>query len=367
MESYAKLQEGMLAGRILPKFLVAVPNLSGMADRIIGLTTVAMLAIANDRAFQIGNRIPLPLFDIAFYGPNIKWNRPTDPEWLIEPLKYRALIRNYNDSILQSGMFYGVNTIEDLPLQDRLLREKLDTIAQANSTFVLMSNNRGKTIRMFENHNYRLRLSRYGLNPDNAFGCILNFLMAPKPQIFAPFYPQLMTMSNMSILRIGIQIRAGDQLLMSNGNHTVNIHDYMTFFRCAQQIESFAQHPGQQSIWYLMTDSLALRQEAKKKFGNKLLVAMNATVEHTSKEDNVCKENCTVSDRGFQDAAAEWWMFGWSDYFVISKYSGYGRSAAMRSMKRTAIYTVTHGRQKINCGQNAATNLRTLAEDWSGI
>jgi hypothetical protein len=210
-------------------------------------------------------------------------------------------------------------------------------------------------------------MGKFGLTAENAFGCVLNFLMAPKPSIFAPFAPQLNLMTNHSILRIGIQIRGGDKLLMSNGIHTVNIDDYMSFFVCAHQIEAWARYPGQEVVWFLMTDSMAIRQEAKKKFGDKLTVAINAVIEHTSKEDNVCKVNCTVSDRGFSDAAAEWWMFGYADYFVVTKYSGYGRSAAMRGMKRTHIYTVMHGRQKLNCHQHGGTSLGVISNDWSGI
>jgi len=38
-----------------------------------------------------------------------------------------------------------------------------------------------------------------------------------------------------------------------------------------------------------------------------------------------------IDEEGLQTAAIDYWLFGGSDYFVISTGSGYGRTAAARS------------------------------------
>jgi hypothetical protein len=47
------------------KYLVAIPNLSGLADRVIGFATVLMISILTNRVFQIGQRGNLPSIEVT--------------------------------------------------------------------------------------------------------------------------------------------------------------------------------------------------------------------------------------------------------------------------------------------------------------
>lgn len=96
-----------------PRILVAVPHLSGMADRIVGFTTVFLVAVLSDKAFQMGRREHLPVFEEAFLSRNINWTRPLDADWLMQPLSLRAERRNYNKSTLLSKQYWAVNTLDD--------------------------------------------------------------------------------------------------------------------------------------------------------------------------------------------------------------------------------------------------------------
>jgi hypothetical protein len=129
-------------------------------------------------------------------------------------------------------------------------------------------------------------------------------------------------------------------------------------------------HGATSARWFLATDSRRIREFAAAKYGDKVLTSLTAKIEHSSKEQNTgCASNCSVSHTGFQHAAAEWWMMGACDYFVISLNSGYGRSAAMRSLRRNSIYTVREDRKHVMhvCSNTTFTDLENLSYDWSGI
>jgi hypothetical protein len=232
---------------------------------------------------------------------------------------------------------------------------------------------------MFENQHYVQRLGETKLNPYTAFGCLLNYLVQPRKEIFLPMYDQFHQMTNPdpSVLKISIQVRSGDQVWGSNGNaHNAADGEAMLagmnrFFSCAEQIEKFVlkDNPGKYSsvLWFLATDSKALRHAAAAHYGGKVVTALHTHLEHSGKEQSVCTagEACVVSDLGFNTAAAEWWLLGYADYHVITLYSGFGRSGAFRTLSTDRIYTVHQS--PIQCNKGSFSNLETLMYDWAGI
>jgi len=73
---------------------------------------------------------------------------------------------------------------------------------------------------------------------------------------------------------------------------------------------------------------------------------------------------------GFQTAAAEWWLFALAEFHVISRLSGFGRSAAMRSPNHS-IYTINSPRNNgvgvASCTKDSYTRLDDMATDYSGV
>lgn len=346
----------------------------------MGFTTTLLIAILTDRAFQMGKRGQLPSFEVAFDAPNINWTRAADPDWIIAPLHEKANPRNYNQSVLDSKMYYAVNTINDIRLQDSLLRKDLSVIMGGEARTTFMVGNRGKTIRMFENSNYNKRLVDTGLTPYSAFGCLVNYMMQPKKEIFLPIYDQFQAMSNPdpSILKISLQIRTGDHVWGSNaggneGEGKSLLQSLDRFFSCAQQIEDFVlkDNPGKSSVlWYLATDSKLLRHAAIAHYGDKLITSVHSTLEHSAKESSVCQPGqdnaaCSVSGGGFTTAAAEWWMLGYAHYHVVTLYSGYGRTGAYRTLSTDRIYTIHQ--HPMQCTKSSYSDLEHLMYDWSGI
>lgn len=114
---------------------------------------------------------------------------------------------------------------------------------------------------------------------------------------------------------------------------------------------------------------MPLRLAAVEQYGrSKVITALNVTLDHSAKERSVCRRgDCTVDTNSFMTAAAEWWLLGEADYHVITKNSGYGRSAGFRSLNRDRIYSIHSGRQSKSCGSGDFTPLENLAYEWSGI
>lgn len=384
MKSYSTFHQDNIIKDTSPK-LIFVPILSGLADRLIGVSTSFLFAVLTDRVFQIGNRHQLPFLETIFTSPHINWTRGTDEEWLLDPLRDITAIRNYEQSILSQGKYNAVNTINQYKLQDAFLRQDISHLF-GTSENVFISINRGKTIRIFENVHYKEKLAAMGLSSYTAFGCLIHYLFTPRPEIFIPVLPQLRALVNYSsphnsgstgtqvwpALRIGIHIRTGDRHLMSYDHAAPGLASFHHHFDCATQIETFARaSPTQPVVWYLLTDSPQLRKEAVEKYGDKVLTSLTSRIEHSAKEPSVCTHDCTVSHAGFQTAAAEWYLLGLCEYFVISEWSGFGRSAAFRSLRNDSIYTIRNDKRgrplHAVCDQRSFTELGDMPYDWSGI
>jgi len=309
-EKYAALHQKHVS---LPtgKKLVAVPHVSGMADRIVGFTTGLVLAILTDRAFQMGVREHLLGFEQAFDQPNIKWQRPRDEDWLIVPLKENAHPRQYNQSVLDSKSYFAVNSINRVRKEEALAFQDAAKLLGGDAITTFLITNRGKTIRMFDNPARSKRIEELGLNTMTLFGCLVNYAIQPKREIFLPVFDQFEKMSRFDskVLKISIQVRAGDHVWVNNTQYTTQVHQvqnkellqsFQRFFSCAEQIETFvtAANPGKYSsvLWYLATDSKALRHAAVAHYGDKIVTSLHSSIEHSAKETSVCTSSAGNSN-----------------------------------------------------------------------
>jgi hypothetical protein len=230
-------------------------------------------------------------------------------------------------------------------------------------------------MRLFDNPHYTSQLQSMGLDRLQAFSCIFHFLLQPKPEIFrivSALFHNMTDPANHRVLKIGIQIRTGDHTLaMEEQNHTLphNLDAYSKHFRCAQQIEAFALQQGNYShaVWYLVSDSLALRRAAVKSYGaHKVWTHLSSTIEHSSKEQSEFNQQ-RVTLSGFKLAAAEWYMFSMTDFQVITKQSGFGRSAAMLRAKPHSVYTIVKSDFASRCDAGSFTPMHDLGSHWAGI
>jgi len=212
---------------------------------------------------------------------------------------------------------------------------------------------------MFDNPNHRSQLLAMGLRPDTLFGCVLHFLFAPSPTLLNGFETQVAALAQPKVLKIGIQIRMGDNHIFDNPDNTQLMADRRAWFDCAQRIEDDFRADGQEVIWYLITDSSNLRTLALAEYGNKLVSRTDLRVTHIGKE----RSDNRPPVAGFVAAFAEMYLFAFADYHVISANSGYGKLGAMWSLKPNTMYSVEGGRP---CGRGQFDSLYNLAGSWSG-
>ncbi len=338
------------------RIMVAVPVRSGLADRITGLVTIFMWALASKRAFQIGNVPGLRPLEDAFHSPSIDWTRPLDPDWLLEPFHENAVHFQFNDTVFPHT-FAAVNLIgsrsDDVPDNDLLMHH-------SDARVILASTNRGRTVRLFEQPTFRQALKSTGLSAETAFGCFVNYLLKPISEDFKHLHTQTSLTSNPGVIKIGVQIRVGDAFM----HKSPALQDFQVFFSCAEQIEQFLSHRGN-VLWVLASDSQQLRRSAVAQYGGKVVTA-DIIPEHSSKESSVCERDCQVSLDGFRTAAGKWWLLGTCNFYVISANSGFGRTAAFRSLQRNGIYVIDPLVSK-KCTDGRFDHYTEVSAQWAGI
>lgn len=321
-ENYIKLHQEVLRGVRAPRFAVSVAVEAGLADRLTGTITDFFYALLTDRAFQIMTYHPLPGLETVFYMPNIKWYRPTDPDELIGPLKYtykgergyegtRELGRDINQT--KYAMQYMINDIGG-SFND-FISSDLNSFPKghANAEVVFLASNRGGTIRLFDNPHHAAQLRAFGLTPQTAFQCAFKFLFGFKDADVSESetFSTLAKHPHQNV--IGIQIRVGDGVFMGEDN--THIEDFLDYFKCAEEIEKyFSGSHG--FLWYLVSDSLTLRKDAKAKYGSKLVTGLQ-NVTHVECSRNI--HGCTSIEpakRALKLAASELLAFSYPGHHV---------------------------------------------------
>ena len=275
--------------------LVSVPHFTGIADRLIGITTLFLFSVASNRKFQIADHYGLHNFNTSFHDTfHINWYRPPEPEWVMIPLA-KDKQDEYDKSKYIKANYYMFNGLTDN--RDFLTKQSTYDILK-NHTYpeystIFTSLNHGLSVDIFNFNFTKNIIKQTGLNNYTAFGCVIDYLFTPKLEIFDSIWPQVERMLNIpnttyysptGIMNIAIQIRVGDQAFkdgIHNGHNTkerFNMNGFTPYFQCAQQIETFylnnlsmtfnlKPHELPKVYWFLFTDSHKLRTRALKKYG----------------------------------------------------------------------------------------------------
>ena len=194
---------------------------------------------------------------------------------------------------------------------------------------------------------YAAKLSGMGLTIDNALGCGLDFLFAPKAAVLARVQPQMDELrlsagSACHLPLVAVHLRTGDAAAFDHRSQA-NIHrDISGPANCIENVRSYvdnvhASHlqPGdtceaiakKSSRLYIISDSVHVRRALKHRFPD-ATINMDTKPEHTSRHP----ENITVA--GLELAAGEFWLFRMADYHIVTIRSGFGRAAAVAGPSR---------------------------------
>lgn len=126
---------------------------------------------------------------------------------------------------------------------------------------------------------------------------------------------------------------------------------------------------------YVLSDNHAVRQYALKKYGSKVLTAVEARLEHSANKEGRDDAHA-LSVEGMRTAIGEHHAFGLTDFQIVSHNSGFGRTAAFRSLRtKFSLYTVgvpdpTTGNAAVmpmDCSLAGHTTLDAASRHFSGI
>ncbi|CAJ0848945.1 6421_t:CDS:2 [Entrophospora sp. SA101] len=327
-EGYTKLHNEIINGSAAQRYAGYVcdakMNCGGLADRILGMTSTFLFALLTDRAFLADWQVPLPL-DAIFESPNIDWSYDSfDPSYVIKDLDTTEI--NIIDYDLQDLDYY-------FPLTNWTTRYP--------DPFIKFYTNQGLIQRTFDSKYYSSKLKEIGLKPHTAFGCIVDYLFRPVPPAlsFITQYSALFALPN--IFSVGIHIRTGDVY-----EQTLSLQDYSHFFSCADQITRTYAPPNKKVIYYLVTDSIKLREEAYSKFNHVIISGFSIDPGHDYYDH---------AD-GVNNAIVENWILSKTDYRV---------SFHSKQLHSTVSLSTTESNY-IDCTRkDAFTTFSEMTNEWS--
>ena len=181
------------------------------------------------------------------------------------------------------------------------------------------------------------------------------------------------------VLRIGIQIRSGDKVIEKEAKGTVQqqvltMNDVLKpsahFFKCAERLEAAFATPGQKVIWFLNSDSQAVRQAAKAVYGDKLLTDDSLGVVHAQR--GLIKQDATEGKLkwALQHSLGSILTLSLTDVQIITAKSGFGKTSAWLADRQDRMYELSSGNTPKwidQCNpQRPVPNARS-SQTWSGI
>lgn len=393
LAAYTKLHADIRSGARPERLLIHVLPTTGLADRLTGSLTLFYISVLSGRAYlQTSVQGQLGL-NAAFNYPFISLNTNLSTALSdgvtcgrypclsttmspLRPIKYDPITG-------QNGRYaiYFLTNRDDYCNGD-MLRDDLSLVppgSNGSAQVVVASSNRGRTYKLFDNPHHNNSLRKLGLFPETGVSCATRYLFSLKPTACNAFcrYASLAlaTAKSRGSLRVSIQIRTGDKAFLNDTGLSWNLID--PFFKCAQEASALRRKVGDPDpLFFLVSDSLRVRRQAKAMYGERLLVDTATPVEHISfnKEKNRTRA-IQLATRAMQTAAAEMWLMAEADIHIVSYQSGFGMIAAWMSplhrigertpRERTHIYRVGLDGRRYSCV--ATESAAMLASLWSGV
>ena len=336
----------------------------GQADCFAGMVSAFYLSVLSGRAFFTGKYSYQYFFEgrtsghlsAAFEQPFIDWDLPV--------ASFRERFHDGAHFMLQ-GMYAD-------HLSSRKIKRIHDT-AMGEDEAVTIFSNAGILHRLFEISGFRKQMEEeLGVSLENAFGCALDFLFWPKNEFHY-------TLKNEEGLRrtifegrpvIGLHLRSGDAVYKTGTGVVNDVSGVNQTFHeaiaCVEEIQKhvMVQH-GIPAVLLVLSDDMLVRRSMEEFFPN-YVVAYNDALkpEHTGPF-----QGFGVTTQELQTAAAEFWMFGVSDYRITWRFSGFGRAAAVRTIpsKPINMYVLEDYAKPQPCGPTDQVFFLDVARMLPGI
>lgn len=247
-----------------------------------------------------------------------------------ETQKDESLSQYYED-LGNSGSWPDTSTVQ------HIRNGSLDDFGNG-SAVVVLGGNTGVSALLFDNPRYRPRLMELGMRPENAWRCSMNYMFAPNAEVQEYWKHEFEVMSS-DMFKVGIQMRLGDYFLAGpnpgRSRHHRNAEPVLAsvqhFLDCAEQLEATYKLPGQEAVWFVISDSVDLRRLALEKYGSKVMTRVMQP-SHILAASESEKRNTMFETVG------EHWLFGMADYNVVSHMGSFGKTGALRKHSWHNIY-----------------------------
>ncbi|SCZ98362.1 BZ3500_MvSof-1268-A1-R1_Chr3-2g06320 [Microbotryum saponariae] len=386
-EEYAKLHEEVMTRqrdtRIMEIACSAGSVCGGLADRLIGLSSTFLFAVLTKRAFVLGWEHPIPP-DIVFDSPRVDWST----RFRAHSTAPRAL---YNaDNLPVPAVIEGHNMKG--PSVDGFWSNFHETYA--NESWIKMEGlNRGVLFRAFKYDHAGLGLLDMGLKEETIYRCLLNYIVRPKPSSLEFITRYTSYFSLPSVFSVGLQIRTGDRAMTNLATdaaiNTMNYHSQ--FFQCAREVAETYSQPGQRVLFYLITDSGALRQQALQEFPGTVVTGFLPVHGEHGGSGPVREEYEKMQQLGdklfdpeqaekdltdMYNSVAEAWIFASTDFQILTSRSGFGKIPTWMRGHRGATINLPRsemderGRKlrlpRIDCArEKELATFSSIAQEWS--
>jgi hypothetical protein len=165
---------------------------------------------------------------------------------------------------------------------------------------------------------------------DAVFRCAFYFLFRENEQVYAVTQDQYKRLQNRSAApMIAIGIRVGDDSFYPEKDKLVQLKDYIDYFDCAEKLikslpASLLPKDAKLNPYYVMSESLHLRQLIKQQFGHKVIIDNHTLYFHGNcghhRNDGCDQEHLR---NAIIEAAGQLIMFAGCDMQVYSQGSGF--------------------------------------------
>ncbi|GAA5865484.1 hypothetical protein JCM1840_001413 [Sporobolomyces johnsonii] len=376
---YEKMHAEMLSGARDPKFISyhceRGMNCGGLGDRLLGMTSAFFFGLVTQRAFLGEWQSPIPL-EVVFDSPHVNWSYSSFTSHTHPVLGQQPLIDAsaeldiiHFDRLSVDATFGTSSWNQKRGRTPTPGFEKRDLAYQ--SPWIKFFTNRGMIYRSFAYKHLQKSIGRLGLQPTTAFACISQYLFRPKPPALNLITDYTSVLALPSVFSVGIHVRTGDLSMKDPEYDKINtVKRHSPFFRCARELGETYATKDQRIVYYLVTDSANLKQDAQQVLGDKL-VTTDMVPQHVHQKSGHAD--------GVFSAVVEDWILAKTDMLVATQDSGFGKLAAFMHAKEKSTVTIfprynpdvmalqsKKSHMKVDCtSPDVFTTFEELSSEWS--
>ncbi|GAA5918106.1 hypothetical protein JCM1841_005256 [Sporobolomyces salmonicolor] len=382
-DEYTALHAEMMRGEREPSLLEFVCHAGeycgGFADRVLGMVTTFLYSILTKRAFSITWEQPAP-FDLLFDSPYIDWSRPFNPNSTTPPRRVYA-----NETLVEARKEIEAHNWEEPQIDDFFPGFVGNYSDGKTIPWLRFDFNRGVVLRSFTYPDVAPLVHSLGFTVTTAYSCLLNYLVRPKAAVLAFIAQYTSFFSLPENFVIGLQIRTGDVSMYASRKDAINsVSHHAQYFACADAVARTYAHPTQKIVYYLISDSRVLEEDALRTYPDRVVVTGLKQSHVEIATGSVGWKGLKGAADGFMRTVAESWIFSGTDFQILTLRSGFGKIPTwLRGRQGTTIQIFnpyidpdyTRAVKKKNKGvlpppldcsfDTALKSFSELAQDWS--